>query len=68
MIDTPPARGVAISFTLRAAQFAVVPTLTGPHDLDAMGDTVHLIAEEEEEGSTRLDAVVPCAIHVREQA
>jgi len=67
VIDTPPALGFAISSALRAAQFAVVPTLTAQHDLDAMLDTVRLIAEEEEEGGARLGAVVPCAVHARER-
>jgi len=66
VIDTPPALGFAISAALRAAQLAVVPTLTGQHDLDALVDTVRLIGEEEEEGGARLAAVVPCAVHARE--
>jgi len=66
VIDTPPALGFAISSALRAASLAVVPTLTGQHDLDAMADTVRLIGEEGEEGGARLAAVVPCAVHARE--
>ncbi len=66
VIDTPPALGFAISSALRAAQLAVVPTLTGQHDIDAMLDTVRLIEDEEEEGGARLAAVVPCAVHARE--
>ena len=66
VIDTPPALGFAISAALRAARLAVVPTLTGQHDLDAMVDTVDLVEDEHEEGGARLAAVVPCAVHARE--
>lgn len=66
VIDTPPALGFAISSALRAARLAVVPTLTGQHDIDALLDTVRLINDEEEEGGAHLAAVVPCAVHARE--
>jgi len=66
VIDTPPALGFAISSALRAARLAVVPTLTGQHDIDALLDTVRLIKDEEDEGGARLAAIVPCAVHARE--
>jgi len=67
VIDTPPALGFAISSALRAAHLAVVPTLTGQHDLDAMLDTVRLVDDEHDEGGARLAAIVPCAVHARER-
>ncbi len=66
VIDTPPALGFAISSALLAAHLAVLPTLTGQHDLDALGDTIALIDGQAELGGARLAAVVPCAVHPRE--
>lgn len=66
IIDTPPALGFAISSALLAADLAVLPTRTAQHDLDALGDTVDLIQEQEDLGGARLAAVVPSAIRPRE--
>ncbi len=66
IIDTPPALGFAISSALLATDLAVLPTRTGQHDLDALGDTIGLIQEQEELGGARLAAVVPCAVRPRE--
>jgi len=66
VIDTPPALGFAISAALLAAHLAVLPTLTGQHDLDALGDTVALIEDQRDLGGARLAAIVPCAVRPRE--
>jgi chromosome partitioning protein len=66
VIDTPPALGFAISSAVLAAELAVLPTLTGQHDLDAMVDTVRLISEQQDLGGARLAVVVPCAVRPRE--
>ena len=66
VIDTPPALGFAISSALLDAELAVLPTLTGQHDLDALIDTVRLITDQEDLGGARLAAVVPGAVRPRE--
>jgi len=66
IVDTPPALGFAISSALLATELAVLPTRTAQHDLDALGDTVGLIQDQEELGGARLVAVVPCAVRPRE--
>jgi len=66
IVDTPPALGFAISSALLAAQQAVLPTLTGQLDLDALTDTVGVIESQQELGGALLTAVVPCAVRPRE--
>jgi len=66
IVDTPPALGFAISSALLAAQQAVLPTLTGQLDLDALTDTIGVIESQQELGGARLAAVVPCAVRSRE--
>ncbi len=57
IVDTPPALGFAISSALLAAQQAVLPTLTGQLDLDALTDTIGVIESQQELGGARLAAV-----------
>jgi chromosome partitioning protein len=66
VIDTPPAMGFAISSALLAADRAVLPTLTGQHDLDALADTIRLIDDQRDLGGAALVAIVPCAVRPRE--
>ncbi len=66
LVDTPPALGFAISSALLAARQAVLPTLTGQLDLDALTDTVAFIDNQQELGGAHLAAVVPCAVRPRE--
>lgn len=66
VIDTPPALGFSIASAALAARYAVLPTLTSQHDLDAMGDTLRLIEEQHELGGARAVAIVPTAVRPRE--
>jgi len=66
VIDTPPALGFAIASAILSTRYAVLPTLTSQHDLDALADTLQLIADQEELGGARAVAIVPSAVRPRE--
>ena len=42
-VDTPPAITEAIGAVVRSANLVVIPTRPSPHDLRAVGSTVHLV-------------------------